>query len=221
MDLTTLTFYHGSAAEIVTPTYGLGDERHDYGKGFYLSDDLALAKEWAVCRPNEQNGWVHAFKVTDPSLSVLDFQKLGVLAWMAELMKHREAGRSRRFSMLSRKFIAKYGVDSSGYDVIRGWRADASYFYIVTEFVHDEIDVEILEELLMLVGWGIQYCIKSLRAFASLSKVDGYPRPVSYQDYNSRYNERDRQARDRMDELISGPANKALRVMSTLVENET
>ena len=48
MDLTGLTFYHGSAAESVTPTFGLGDDRHDYGKGFYLSDDLSLAKEWAV-----------------------------------------------------------------------------------------------------------------------------------------------------------------------------
>ena len=113
MDLTNLTFYHGSAAESVTPTYGLGDDRHDYGRGFYLSDDLALAKEWAVCR------------------------------------------------------------------------------------------------------------IKSPRAFAALSKVDGYPRPVPYADYNVRYNERDRLARDRMDELISGPANKALRVMSTLVEDES
>jgi len=106
---------------------------------FYLSDDLALAKEWAVCRPNEQNGWIHAFRVTDPGLTMIDFRQLGVLAWMAELMKHREAGKSRRFNMLSQKFIAKYGVDSSGYDVIRGWRANASYFYIVTEFVHDEI----------------------------------------------------------------------------------
>jgi hypothetical protein len=218
MDLTVLTFYHGSAAESVTPTFGLGDDRHDYGKGFYLTDDLSLAKEWAVCRPDAQNGWVHAFKVVDSGLSVLDFQELGVLAWMAELMKHREAGKSRRFNMLSQKFIAKYGVDSSGYDIIRGWRANASYFYIVTEFVHDEIDVDILEELLMLGGLGIQYCIKSPRAFAALAKVDGYPRPVSYGDYNAKYNERDKQARDRMDELISGPANKAIRVMSTLVE---
>ena len=218
MDLTALTFYHGSAAESVTPTFGLGDDRHDYGKGFYLTDDLSLAKEWAVCRPDAQNGWVHAFKVVDSGLSVLDFQELGVLAWMAELMKHREAGKSRRFNMLSQKFIAKYGVDSSGYDIIRGWRANASYFYIVTEFVHDEIDVDILEELLMLGGLGIQYCIKSPRAFAALAKVDGYPRPVPYGDYNAKYNERDKQARDRMDELISGPANKAVRVMSTLVE---
>ena len=220
MDLTNLTFYHGSAAESVMPTYGLGDDRHDYGRGFYLSDDLALAKEWAVCRPNEKNGWVHAFRVTDPGLTMIDFEELGVLAWMAELMKHREAGKSRRFNMLSQKFIAKYGVDSSGYDVIRGWRANASYFYIVTEFVHDEIDVEILGELLMLGGLGIQYCIKTPRAFAALSKVDGFPRPVPYADYNVRYNERDRLARDRMDELISGPANKAIHVMSTLVEDE-
>ena len=218
MDLTGLTFYHGSAVESVTPTFGLGDERHDYGRGFYLSDDLSLAKEWAVCRPDAQNGWVHAFRIVDRGLSVMDFQELGVLAWMAELMKHREAGKSRRFNMLTQKFIAKYGVDSSGYDVIRGWRANASYFYIVTEFVHDEIDVDILEELLMLGGLGIQYCIKSSRAFAALEKVDGYPRPVPYGDHNAKYNERDKQARDRMDELISGPANKAVRVMSTLVE---
>ena len=218
MDLTGLTFYHGSAAESVTPTFGLGDDRHDYGRGFYLTDDLSLAKEWAVCRPDARNGWVHAFKVTDPGLSVMDFQELGVLAWMAELMKHREAGKSRRFSMLSQKFISKYGVDSSGYDIIRGWRANASYFYIVTEFVHDEIDVDILEELLMLGGLGIQYCIKSQRAFSALAKVDGYPRPVPYGDYNAKYNDRDKLARDRMDELISGPANRAVRVMSTVVE---
>ena len=154
MDLTGLTFYHGSAAESVTPTFGLGDDRHDYGRGFYLTDDLSLAKEWAVCRPDARNGWVHAFKVTDPGLSVMDFQELGVLAWMAELMKHREAGKSRRFSMLSQKFISKYGVDSSGYDIIRGWRANASYFYIVTEFVHDEIHARLDRKVLRLLSVG-------------------------------------------------------------------
>ena len=209
--------YHGSAAESVTPTFGLGNDHHDYGRGFYLTDDLALAKEWAVCRPEKSNGWVHAYRLADQGLSVLDFQQKGVLAWMAELMKHREAGRSKRFTMLSERFIAKYGVDSSGYDVIRGWRANASYFYIVTEFVHDEIDVDILEELLMLGGLGIQYCLKTERAFASVRTVDGYPIPVEYAGFNEKYNERDRLARDRMDELIAGPRNPAVKVMSTLV----
>lgn len=55
MDLAGLTFYHGSAAESVTPTFGLGDDRHDYGKGFYLSDDLSLAKEWVMSTLVEGN----------------------------------------------------------------------------------------------------------------------------------------------------------------------
>ena len=67
-------------------------------------------------------------------------------------------------------------------------------------------------------GLGDDRHIKSSRAFAALAKVDGYPLPVPYGDYNAKYNERDKLARDRMDELISGPANKAVRVMSTLVE---
>lgn len=217
MSLSDIVLYHGSAAESVTPTFGLGNDHHDYGRGFYLTDDLALAKEWAVCRPEESNGWVHAYRFADSGLSVLDFQQKGVLAWMAELMKHREAGRSKRFTMLSERFVAKYGVDSSGYDVIRGWRANASYFYIVTEFVHDEIDVDILEELLMLGGLGMQYCLKTKRAYGCLRPEAGYPISVEYASFNAKYSERDRQARDKMDELIAGPRNPAIRVMSTLV----
>lgn len=213
-----MLLYHGSAAQEVTPRFGLGDDHHDYGRGFYLTDDIALAKEWAVCRPDQSNGWVHAYRITDASLSVLDFQKLGVLPWMAELMKHREAGKSRRFSLLSKRFIEKYGVDSSGYDIIRGWRANASYFYIVTEFVHDEIDVDILQDLLMLDGLGMQFCLKSERAFANVAKAEGFPVPVDFREFNVKYSERDRLARNKMDELIAGPRNMAVKVMSTLVE---
>lgn len=58
-----------------------------------------------------------------------------LLNWLAELMKHRDAADSKRYKMLAAKFIDKYGIDTNGYDVIKGWRADASYFYIVKEFV--------------------------------------------------------------------------------------
>lgn len=74
------------------------------------------------------------------------------------------------------------------------------------------------ESVMPTFGLGDDRHIKSSRAFAALAKVDGYPLPVPYGDYNAKYNERDKLARDRMDELISGPANKAVRVMSTLVE---
>ncbi|MBQ9813115.1 MAG: DUF3990 domain-containing protein [Thermoguttaceae bacterium] len=56
-----LVLFHGSANREVKPTYGLGDEKHDYGKGFYLTDNLDLAKEWAVCRPDMTNGRVRRY----------------------------------------------------------------------------------------------------------------------------------------------------------------
>lgn len=43
---------------------------------------------------------------------------------------------------------------------------NASYFYISKEFVRDNIDIDILEELLLLGGLGIQYCIKSELAYS-------------------------------------------------------
>ncbi|WP_273156642.1 hypothetical protein [Oribacterium parvum] len=32
----------------------MGDEKQDYGKGFYLTDNLEPAKEWLVCRPDDR-----------------------------------------------------------------------------------------------------------------------------------------------------------------------
>lgn len=143
MEKTTL--YHGSPNEIIVPQYGYSEERHDYGKGFYLTESIELAKEWAVCRPDRTNGWVHQYTLDATELKILDFQQYDVLAWLAELMKHRDADDSRRYKVLSEKFIAKYGVATNDCDVIKGWRANASYFYIAKEFVRDNIDMEILE----------------------------------------------------------------------------
>jgi len=39
-----IILYHGSPNQQVSPQYGLGDEKHDYGKGF-LSYWKALIKE--------------------------------------------------------------------------------------------------------------------------------------------------------------------------------
>ena len=163
-----ITLYHGTPNELVVPQYGGGDEKHDYGKGFYLTESIELAKEWAVCRPNNTNGWVHKYELDTDGLRILDFQQRDVLAWLAELMKHREAADSKRYRMLAEKFIEKYGIDTGDYDVIRGWRANASYFYIAKEFVRDNIDIDILEELLSLGELGLQYCIKSKAAYANL-----------------------------------------------------
>ena len=51
----------------------------------------ALASEWSVCNPIENNGWVHKYILDVAELNILDFQECDILSWLAELMKHRDA----------------------------------------------------------------------------------------------------------------------------------
>ncbi len=216
--MSKIILYHGSSDKVVVPKYGFGEEKHDYGKGFYLTENIELAKEWAVCRPDETNGWVHKFELETTDLKILDFQKYDVLSWLAELMKHRDASDTKRYHMLAKKFIEKYGINTSDYDVIKGWRADASYFYIAKEFVRDNVDIEILEELLSLGGLGIQYCVKSELAYSKLTEIQSDLISVDYNEFNDKYNERDINARTNMRKLVDSDANKVTNVFSTLFE---
>ena len=212
-----IILFHGSPDKIINPVFGGGEDKHDYGKGFYLTESIELASEWAVCRPNDLNGWVHKYELEIEGLKILDFQGESVLTWLAELMKHRDAADSKRYRMLAQKFIARYGIETEKYDVIKGWRANASYFYIAKAFVRDEIDLDILEELLSLGGLGIQYCIKSEKAYLQLHEIQEALISVEYDVFNQKYNERDVQGRERMRELIDSDANKVTKVFSTLI----
>lgn len=216
--MTKIVLYHGSPNKKITPTFGCGEEKHDYGKGFYLTEDRELAKEWAVCRPNEQNGWLHQYELEMDDLKVLDFEKLGILSWLAELMKHRDASDSKRYRVLAKKFVQKYGLDTVGFDVIKGWRADASYFFIAKEFARDNVDIDILERLLRLGDLGIQYCIKSKKAYSKLKEIPNSLLSVSYDEFNKKYNQRDIEARTNMRNLINSDENKVIKVFSTLIE---
>ena len=131
-------------------------------------------------------------------------------------MKHRDASETKRYRILSEKFIEKYGVDTKEYDVIRGWRANCSYFYIAKEFVKDNVDMDILEELLSLGGLGIQYCIKAKLAYSKLSELKDDLISVQYDEFNEKYNKRDILARHKMKELIDSDVNKVSKVFSTL-----
>lgn len=218
MQKETLTLFHGTSNKILVPQYGKGEEKHDYGRGLYLTESIELAKEWAVCIPTEKNGYVHEYELDTNGLKVIDFQKVGVFSWLAELMKHRDAADSKRYRMLSKKYIAKYGINTEKYDVIKGWRANASYFYIAKEFVRDNIDIDILEELLSLGDLGTQYCIKSKVAYSKLKENKDHLQTVDYNEFNEKYNKRDISARQRMRELVDSDVNKVTKVFSTLFE---
>lgn len=78
-----MILYHGSPNEIIVPIYGKGEDKHDYGKGFYLTERKELAKKWAVCNPIATNGWLHKYYLDCGSLKILDLEQAGILTWMA------------------------------------------------------------------------------------------------------------------------------------------
>lgn len=45
-----MNVYHGSPNQDIIPTFGLGEEKHDYGKGFYLLF-------WTLNRKISYRGW--------------------------------------------------------------------------------------------------------------------------------------------------------------------
>jgi hypothetical protein len=217
-----LRLYHGSQNENVRPQYGLGEDRHDFGRGFYLTDSTDLAKEWAVSRPKSHDGWVHAFGLDLDGLRVIDLRdEQNVFAWIAELMKHRDADESVAYQRRAPLFIKKFGVDTDEADVVVGWRADASYFYIVKAFVRGEIDADCLPALLKLGGFGVQYVVKSQKAYAQLRTVADLRQAVRYDAYHAAYESRDGAARNKMRELIADPSfNRLERLFVDLLREE-
>ena len=216
-DKNTLILYHGSPNKEIRPTYGLGNDKHDYGKGFYLTESPVLASEWSVCNPTENNGWVHKYTLDVSELNILDFQECDILSWLAELMKHRDADTGRRYKVLAPRFIEKYQISTEGYDVIKGWRANASYFYIAKCFVRDEVDLDILPDLLKLGDLGLQYCLKTKKAFQCLKEDSAALQEIDYHKINPQYTQRDRNAREAMYALINSEKNKIEDVFSKLL----
>ena len=206
-----IRLYHGGPVENFVPTFGLGRDQHDYGRGFYLTESVRLAKEWAVAANTGEDGWLHVYDLDLEGLEIIDFREHGSLAWLAELMKHREADESRYYRENAPKFIAKYGIDISKADVVTGWRANASYFYIAKSLVRNNIGIDFLKDLLKLGDFGIQYFIRSEKSFARLTEIESLKERVPSQDFHGLYANRDNDARLKMYDLIENDPRNELK----------
>ena len=52
-----ITIYHGSQQIVEVPKYGVGKTYNDYGQGFYCTENIELAKEWACPVKNDGYGY--------------------------------------------------------------------------------------------------------------------------------------------------------------------
>ena len=87
----------------------------------------------------------------------------------------------------------KYFVDISGYDILRGYRADDSYFSFARAFISNSISLEQLSVVMQLGDLGEQVVLKSPKAFEHLRYL-GYEAVLS-SEYYTRKKYRDIAAR--------------------------
>lgn len=167
-----LILYHGSTSRIETPIYGYGKSNNDYGLGFYCTETENLAKEWACT--SEENGFSNKYILDVKDLKVLDLNngQYHILNWLAILLDNRNFNVSNPVARNAKKYILEnYLPDYKAYDVIRGYRADDSYFTFADNFLNNVIPLSNLEEAMMLGNLGEQVVLKSKKAFSKIKYV--------------------------------------------------
>lgn len=170
--MSKLILYHGSSEIIQTPIFGKGKSYNDYGKGFYCTEHLELAKEWA-CTENT-DGYANKYEINIADLSVLNLSsnEYTILHWLALLMEYRKFRIStpvmkRGSDWLKEHFL----IDLSPYDAIIGYRADDSYFSFARAFISNEISLLQLSYAMRLGKLGEQFVLKSPAAFEKIQFV--------------------------------------------------
>ena len=164
-----LKLYHGSEKIIETPVYGKGKLNNDYGRGFYCTEDIELAKEWACARGN--NGYVNCYEIEIENLEILDLNasQYSVINWLALLTENRTYWENSAISSNAKKYLKNnFLIDVSGYDLIKGYRADDSYFSFAQAFVAGTLSLKKLDEAMRLGNLGEQIVLKSKNAFDSI-----------------------------------------------------
>ena len=191
-----MIIYHGSKDIIERPEFGKGNRKNDYGLGFYCTENVELAKEWA-CSNNETNGYANQYEIDLSNYKVLDLreEKYSILNWMALLLKFRTFDVNNPISVQAKEYILEnFYVDIEEYDVIIGYRADDSYFSFAKDFINNTISVEQLAEAMRLGELGIQIVLKSKKAFDTVKYIS-YELAESKEYYVKRVS-RDKKARE-------------------------
>lgn len=167
--MSNLIIYHGSVSVIERPEYGKGKPYNDYGLGFYCTESLDLAKEWAV-REN-RDGYANKYSLDMEGLNLLDLSQKGftVLHWITLLLQNRIFTLKSDIAKIGKEYLTShFALPVKDYDVIKGYRADDSYFAYAESFLNNTISVQRLSEALRLGNLGEQIVLMSKKAFSHI-----------------------------------------------------
>lgn len=165
-----LLLHHGSDHIVRAPVFGAGRARNDYGMGFYCTEHLDMAREWAV--EESRSGYANSYAFDDSGLTWLNLngEDYTVLHWLSVLLQNRTFDLPAPLPYEAREYlIAAFPTPYTEADVIRGYRADDSYFSFAQDFLNGLISLQQLERAMRLGNLGEQVVIKSPAAFERLS----------------------------------------------------
>ena len=190
-----ITLYHGSTKVIEKPVLDFGNPRNDYGLGFYCTENLELAKEWASTERSD--GFANSYEINLEGLYTLHLNKkpYHILNWLSVLLKNRTFVLSQGLPSEAKAYLlGNFLPNYEPYDLIIGYRADDSYFSFANAFLNNTISLEQLCKAMFLGKLGEQVVLKSEKAFSQLSFKESIP--VDSSQYYPRRQARDRQARE-------------------------
>lgn len=170
-----ITVYHGSTKVIEKPTFGVGNPNNDYGLGFYCTESVDLAKEWACSA--ESDGYANQYTLDISDLSILSLTDgdYHILNWLFILLENRKFRIGGEIAKQAKCYISEnFALDYKQYDIIKGYRADDSYFSFATAFLNNTISVSQLENAMVLGKLGEQVVTMSEKAVASLQFETSY-----------------------------------------------
>ncbi len=170
--MSTLILYHGSPEIIQTPVFEKGKSYNDYGKGFYCTEHLELAKEWA-CTENT-DGYASKYEIDTAGLSVLNLSsdEYTILHWLALLMNYRKFRVSTPVMKRGADWLKEHFLlNLTPYDAVVGYRADDSYFSFARAFINNEISLKQLSYAMRLGKFGEQFVLKSPAAFERIQFI--------------------------------------------------
>lgn len=191
----SIVFYHGSTKIIEKPVFGVGNPKNDYGLGFYCTENLELAKEWASTE--QRDGFVNSYEIDLEGLNLLHLNQkpYHILNWLSILLKNRTFVLSQGLPTEAKQYLLNHFLpDYKPYDIIIGYRADDSYFSFANAFLNNTISLEQLRKAMHLGNLGEQIVLKSEKAFVSIHFKESIP--VDSSLYYPKRQARDRKARE-------------------------
>ena len=223
------TIYHGSVKIIEQPQYGAGRKDNDYGLGFYCTEDIELAKEWASS--DERGGFVNCYEVEEDGMCFLDLQQIQeesgsysaqermILQWMAFLVDNRAIRLGSPVERRGKEYlVSRFLPDISKYDCLIGYRADDSYFSYARAFLSNTLTIGQLSAAMRLGNLGLQYVIRSPRMFDRIRFLEAVP--VDGGVYFPKRMQRDQSARKEFRRMLDQEAGEGRYLSDLMRENK-